>query len=370
MIGRSARVAKEHGQGLSNARRGRAWLLAVGLALVVGLSFLWFGGQTLRGPRSSGPQADPPTPRVPAPHAAAAREPARPGQEELAPAESELEPLREVQGSPVAGGPRGSLRGRLEVQGEEPLPDTWRLIARPSRFLPERETAVERRLEFTDGRREFVLPDLPLGGYDVQAEAEGFNGQVLPLLLERGGEHPFVVLHLVPAGTLEGRVVDSEKAPAEGIPISLFDQQSGAAREAVTDARGVFRFEKLPDGAYDLLIGKDTAPLVRERRPVRFSAPRLTFPEIELPPLGTIDLRVVDSLSRPLEGVEVRGSGTNGGLVDGRTDFEGRIVARHLPAGHFRLRLEHPALDSAYSRRITLEVNAGAVAEARVPLGP
>jgi hypothetical protein len=142
------------------------------------------------------------------------------------------------------------------------------------------------------------------------------------------------------------------------------------AGEARTDASGIFRFESLSDGAYELLVGKSTAPLLPERRPVRFMAPHLTFPDIELPLLGEIHVLVMDSFARPLEGVEVRGSGTNGGLVEGRTGFDGRLVAKHLPAGHYRLRLEHPAFAKEYARRIAVDVVAGQVVEAPARLGP
>jgi len=267
-------------------------------------------------------------------------------------------------------GQQGSLRGHLEVQGEEPFPARWRLVLRPSITLPGREHAVARTLEFADGRQEFEVPDVPLGGYDVSAEAERFNGPAQGVLLEPGNEHPFVNLILVPAGVLEGRILDAHGMPAEGVPITLFDAHSVVHGEAWTDASGVFRFEGLPDGAYDLLVGKLTAPLLPERRPVRFRAPHLTFPDVELPPLGEIHVRVVDSFARPLEGVEVRGSGSNGGLIEGRTDFDGRLVARHLPAGRFRLRLEHPNFAQEYARRVAVDVEAGKVTQAPVRLGP
>ena len=152
--------------------------------------------------------------------------------------------------------------------------------------------------------------------------------------------------------------------------MTLFAVEGGARREALSDVFGVYAFEKLPDGAYELLVGKVTAPLMPEHHPVRFQAPHLTFPDLTLPVLGELHVRVVDSLERPLEGVEVTGSGTNGGVLAGKTDYDGRLVARHLPAGRFRLRLSHPALDEKYARRVAVDVVAGEVAQAPVRLGP
>jgi len=375
-IGRSARVAKADPPGKSNARRrepteGRALLVAILVFFLLGLVWLW---TSARAPRASRPEPTAPVRSAvePATSPAPLSEPGRAPVAALdEPASDELEPFVGARTSPSDFvGPAGTVRGRVEVAGEEPFPASWALVARPARYLPGRETAVERRLELSGGEREFELTALPLGGYELAAEAPGFNGPPLPVLLERKSSNPYVVLHLVPAGLLEGRVFDADGVPAEGVALTLFAQQGGEAREAVTDAAGLFRFAKLPDGAYDLLIGREGAVLVPERRPLRFAAPHLTFPDIELPPLGTLNVRVVDSLERPMEGVEVRGSGSEGGLVEGRTNHDGRLVARHLPAGRYRLRLSHPALDPAYATRVAVDVVAGQVAEAPVLLGP
>jgi hypothetical protein len=277
-----------------------------------------------------------------------------------------LEPFSTGRTDLLDGRAKGSLRGHVEVSGEEPFPRVWRLELVPSATLPRRELAETRTLEFVHGEQDFAVSELALAGYDVRAMASGFNGLALPVLLEPGNEHPFVNLRMVPAGSLTGRVLDANGAPAEGIPVTLFGVTDGDQREAVSDARGLYEFVGLPDGAYELLFGKAEAPLIRERRPVRFQAPSLTFPDTELPPLGAIAVRVVDSLARPLEGLLVRGSGTNGGVVEGTTDFDGRLLARHLPAGHFRLRVSRPSSPEQREKRFAVEVFAGTTSEAPV----
>ena len=79
-------------------------------------------------------------------------------------------------------GTTGRLRGHVEITGEAPFPERWVLRLAPSTLLPGTEHAEERVLEYTDGRQDFDVPDLSLGGYDVQAEAEGFNGRVQPVV--------------------------------------------------------------------------------------------------------------------------------------------------------------------------------------------
>jgi carboxypeptidase family protein len=356
----------------SGAATGRILLVWIAFVFLAGLAWLWLVPHERTG-RTRGPESEPAPVADPAERPStellpAARQPSE-APRTSGDREGELEPFRGAGGEDKRFlGKTGSVRGHVEVEGELAFPETWRVVARPSTLLAAREFAVGRTVEI-HGSQDFELRELPLGGYDLFGEAEGFNGQVLPLLLEPGSEHPFVNLRMVPAGTLEGRVLDALGGPAEDVPITLFAVADNAAREARSGPDGVYRFEKLPDGAYDLLVGIATSPILPERRPVRFLAPRLTFPDIELPTLGEIHLRTVDSLERPVEGVIVRGSGTNGGLVDGRTDALGWLVARYLPAGHYRLRLEHPAYDAKASRRVAVEVKVGEITKAPVLFG-
>lgn len=379
-IGRSGRLAKGRAPGLSNpptprelaVRAGRGLLGALALAFVAGLAwFFWLGMDERPSGRTLAPGVEAPlepegrsAELIPAalPRTSAATPPA---------AAAELEPFASARTSSTRpSGKLGSMRGHVTVSGEEPFPRAWRLVLRPSLLLPEREHALARTLEFTDGREDFEVAELPLGGYDVSGEAEGFNGQALPVLLEPGNAHPFLNLRMVPAGRLEGRILDAQELAAEGIPVTLFAVEGGARREALSDVFGVYAFEKLPDGAYELLVGKEAAPLLPERHPVRFLAPRLTFPDITLPKLGEIHVRVVDSFERPLEGVEVRGSGNNGGAFEGKTDYDGRLIAKHLPGGTVRIRIQHPGFDEQYARRISVLVAPGLVTQAPVRLGP
>jgi len=363
-IGRIWLSVKDPGLAMSN-REGRLGLVVAWIVLAVG-GLLWFltATRTERG-RGEPERTESSAKVVQEPGSLLPPRTLEPGTT-LLPA-GELEPFAGArdEARPVLG--RGSLRGHVEVTGEEPFPRVWRLELRPSLSLPRRELAEVRTLEFFAGEQDFEVKELALGGYDVSAHAENFNGSVLPVALEPGNEHPFVNLRILPAGTLHGRVLESDGTPAEGVPITLFTVSNSEVFEATTDVSGRYRIENLPDGAYELLFGKASAPLIPERRPVRFAAPSLTFPDTRLPELGTLELRVVDSLERPLEGIVVRGSGTNGGVIDGRTDYDGRLRVRHLPAGHFRLRLSRPGESESSDVRRAVEIIAGQVTEA--PIG-
>lgn len=377
VIGRIALPAKEGPSALSNPCRGtrgaaRSVLLA---ALVIGavvLAFLLAGGN--RGNESRPGSGS--TPAAPPPSSVrAGAELVPPGAPAPLPVgtddDGELAPFDDAPGPRDTRPGRGSLRGRVDTTDDAPFPLEWTLHVGPSLQLAGAETALERRLEFHDGRREFGIGDLPFGAYDVQATAEGFNGWVQPIVLRAGNEHPYLFLRLTPTGFLEGTLLDPDGSGAGDVLVTLVGASDPSyERVTATDASGLYRFEGVPDGPYELIVGLRHAPLLERRRPLTFKAPSLTFPPIELPPLGALRVRVIDSRERPLPDVEVRGSGSNGGQVEGLTDHLGGLVVRHLPPGRYRLRLVHPGLGEAYERRTALELTAGEMAESVVRLGP
>lgn len=256
---------------------------------------------------------------------------------------------------PRFSGAAGELRGHVEVQGDQPFPRRWTLVLRPSTTLIGRELAVTRRIDVEDGRQDFVVSDLPLAGYDVLAEAEGMNGLAQPVLIDRRNSTPFVNLRLAPAGFVEGVVKDHEGLPAEGLTLTLLTEPDGPAVEATTDALGRYRFERVLDGPHQLVVGPVASPIVPERKELRFRAPSMILPDIELPPLATLELEILDLAHRSLPDVTIRGSGTNGGAFEGTTDAYGRYVARFLPPGRYRIRLEREGYEP---RRVAIEITS------------
>ena len=374
MIGRVEPQAKTRSFAKSNAlpgpSSGRGILLAVTLVALALLAALWTWsardrrpGESLEPETAARPEPDESpleVPREPAERERKESDPRPPDDLALIPAPERAEDAARFEGT------SGRLRGHVEVTGDAPFPQRWRLLIVPSTLLPGAEHAAERVLEFEDGRQDFDVPDLPLGGYDVSAEADGFNGRVQPVVLERGSPSPFLNLRLVPAGRLEGRVVDAGGLGLEGVPLTLVTATGETQASASSDAGGLFRFERVPDGSYELVVGHASSPILPERRALRFEAPWMNLPDIVLPPLGQFVLQVVDPLEQPIPGVEVRGSGNAGGLIEETTDAEGRIRARYLPKGHYRIRMEHPERGG---RRFAIDLEEGEVEEARLVLG-
>ena len=251
---------------------------------------------------------------------------------------------------------RGTLRGHVEVDSDDPFPSAWRLVLSPSTTLAGREHAEPRVLELA-GTQDFALGDLPLAGYDVAAEAEGWNPVPLPVLLERASPEVFVNLRMMRAGYVEGRVLDDAGLPAAGVTITLVAVADRSSRDTSTDELGRYRFEEVLDGAYELGVGPLRNPILRERRTVRVRAPGMTVPEFVLPRLAALQVTVVDSFDeRLLQGVEVTGSGTRGGVLRAETDAWGEALVRHLPPGPWRLRL---SLEGFEDRRDQVELTAG-----------
>ena len=53
-----------------------------------------------------------------------------------------------------------------------------------------------------------------------------------------------------PTGTIDGVVVDTSGAVVPGVPVVLTHEPTGAVRETVSDAQGIFRVPLLPVGPY------------------------------------------------------------------------------------------------------------------------
>jgi hypothetical protein len=224
-----------------------------------------------------------------------------------------------------------------------PFPASWTLLLEPSRTLAGRDRAERRVLTFSAGEQEFVVPDLPLAGYDLCAEAPGLNALRSPVLLDRKNRDPYVTLQFYPAGFVTGRLLDYEHLPADEVPVTLSDAARSVERETRSDILGNFRFDGVLDGEYTLTFGRKTSPLLPVER-LRFSAPSLTLPERELPPLARLSILVLDDAGRPVPDVTVRGSGPPGGTIEETTDAEGAAIARYVPAGSYRLSVEHELL--------------------------
>jgi hypothetical protein len=235
----------------------------------------------------------------------------------------------------VGAGP-GIIRGRITaVEGVE-LPQIWTLIIEPHPFLKGHERAVTRRIEFTNGEREFKVQGLPLAGYNVQALAAGLNDVACSALLVEGSADVFVSPQFRRAGFIDGNVVDSRGAPVEGMTVTIIAEDTHARSSVQTDAAGNFAIRDVTDGNYSLAVGSPDAPLMKPKR-LSFKAPSMRFPTCRLPETGSLRVLTVDPAGKPLANVAVSGFSTSGAALRAATDGRGAAIVRYLAPGKYRL---------------------------------
>ena len=277
-------------------------------------------------------------------------------------ASSEVSP---AQPAPSSFEGRGTIRGRASTPPNVPFPDRWTLTIEPNPGLEGAERATTRVLEFDGDQVEFIVENLPLGGYAVSASAVDMNSRANGVLLAKGQSNQYVMLHpMTQAGFIDGGVTDSSGTPLEGVPVVLESNASKIRRETQTDFAGNYLFEKVLDGAYTITFGSPDSPLLPSEE-ILFRSPSLRFPTREIPHDAQLKIQVVDADGRFIPGAKLRGFGTGGGNVEGETDAAGMASFRFLPAGRFRIYAsddqrhgkKNIELSKGEIREVTLELN-------------
>lgn len=338
----------------SSARRGAAstglaWVVAL-LVVLIGLA-AWYA-------RDSAPSEPPmPLPAHPATHAPDGGSAIAPvgnavSRDAPAPPAVPADP-RATAHDPARFDGRGRIRGELSAAPGVTLPARWKLCLDPHPTWIGSERAVRRVIECANA--EFTVPDVPLAAYRVRAEAEGLNGDSVDVLLVRGSDDVFVQIALHPAGRIDGRVLAPDGAPAEDLLVTLEAHATNTRRETRVAADGTFEFRDVVDGEYALTYGPPESPLVPPRE-ILFRAPTLRAPAIDMPPTASIRVRTVDARGQAVPSVEVDGFGAPRGFVRTTTGFDGKALARWLPAGLYRLEARAP---DGRRGKISVDVNVG-----------
>lgn len=311
-------------------------VLAVAL-VISGLA--WLAGDPQDGRARDAVTLQPEGPPVPAAaerDGAAARDGSKRAAEPTAGAPHAADPVE----PPPEGRRRGVLRGDIELPSGVELAGPWTVRLERSHVLRGAEIAVPRQLERPADARDFRFDDLPLAGYDVVVESDGFFSRRLPVLLVEGAADVYVVVAVERTGWVEGRVLDEDGGLVEDLEVALVQEGATARRTTRTRADGTFRIDGLVDGRYVLSLGNADVPYAEPVR-LAFDAPSLDVGTLTVPKLHVLVVRVVDQTGRAVAGARVRGLGSAGGVVDASTDARGELRVPLLVAGEYRLRAEH-----------------------------
>lgn len=242
---------------------------------------------------------------------------------------------------------RGTLRGTVDLSIGDQFPSSWTLVIEASTSLAGAQHAEPRRVDFPGDQRDFEVEDLPLAGYNVRAEAKGFNGLGMPVLLERASPSAYLMLQISPSGYITGRVTNKLLEPLDGLEIWLFQgsppafgQPSEGSQMTKSLADGTYTFDQVLDGPHTLIFGAPIAPIVPPLA-LQFRAPVLTVPSPKFPDMTKLRLMITDEDNLPLAGAMIRGSGSNGGSFEYETLPDGILMLPHLVPGHYRFVVTH-----------------------------
>jgi hypothetical protein len=325
LFSRTVAARRSQGSGAFARLSTRAGVTrAGGLAAALGLVGALFVGWKLLNPEEAGagPVATPPTsapatePRLENPEAT--RVASGVGVEGPRPLPAYPRELQD----PTRFAGLGRIEAHLVTKSGAALPTRWTLVLEPAAFRIGAEHARARRIEVENSTM-LLASDIQLGSYTVRAEAGEWGCRPHDVELRKPDliDHVFP-LELYERGTLTGRVVDARGLPVEGLTVFALSRTGTEAREARTVADGSFAFERLPDGEWRVRVATRENPLA-SLEDVTFLAPSLHLRDFTVPPMGSLEVRVVDENGVGLVGALIEASGLASGPLTVTTGPDG-----------------------------------------------
>lgn len=176
------------------------------------------------------------------------------------------------------------------------------------------------------------------GSYSLGRFADSLADPIT-LKLDAGESRDDVVIQLVAAGELSGRVVDLDGEPIGGVDVMLARLGSGRWGLVESSKSGEFRLGGLIEGTYVLFLSHADHAVLRER--IDWRAGSSEPGEYRLERLGRVEVAVVDALGGALSNVLVTGravgawDGARPGDIRDRTDSYGRARLIRLQPGEW-----------------------------------
>jgi hypothetical protein len=358
----------------------RAWL---GLLALVVLAALAAWSWLARAPQPE-PSAPQPSPSQAAPLAATGEPEAELAPPTSAPADAEEQSAwaefdaRESLEAEAASRDAGALSVLVHALTPDgsPWAGSWTLRVEDARegavrgWRPRSAGTRELALEQDSALVEGLLPGRWSFAASAGDELAGHASERSALLLElpaaaQAQPAPYgIELVLYPCSPVDGRVLDEQGGVLEGVELALDFERDGSRRWARTDAQGWYAFALALPGEYRLSVGHPENPSLPPRR-VEFAGEAQMLEPVVLARASELSVRVLEPDGMPASGVKLRARGSAGGWIEGETDALGHLLARHLPAGRYRVFAERDAQRRA--NRV-IELAAGASAELEIQL--
>lgn len=237
----------------------------------------------------------------------------------------------------------------------------------------------------TDLRGYAGIEKVPVGTYQVKAEAAGFVTKIQPVTVgANSGTFPSILLQPIgeKVGTLTGKAVDANtSAPLSNVKVSIHTEINYIryTTETLTNSAGVYIFKRLPSAFYQMTAVKDGyyVSMGGAWVPIDATATR-NFRMRPQPPHGKVTGTVKNAFdSKPLEGAVVRLSAVNSTAFDTTkppdysrevlTDSTGKYEFDFVPVGNYQI---YAAKHYFYQQTKPAEVKLDMTTEANFQLQP
>ncbi len=166
-----------------------------------------------------------------------------------------VESGREVDAGTLVLDPGRTLRGRvLDAKDDAPLPGAVVSLVTGQGPMSFRFGATGAPSALSDLGGVFTIGGLESRAYTAVAEHPDFAPYQTHVEVPADEDPPELVVRLGRGGTLTGTVRDAAKQPVEGATIvAMRGMMEGAPQDATTGPDGVYRFERLAPGTYQVV---------------------------------------------------------------------------------------------------------------------